>query len=250
MTSGNAAMRPEELLSDLDRLRRQARTDRHAYWFPLVLFGLLTCASVPFYVSYVTQIAPGRAVMWATAPPTLLSGMQAGRNGLLLGWYWALALIAGYLLTYAWYRWHTRRVGLRTPARAFAITGIVLAALAFLGPLLVANLSLPYAPVGLPVGDLWVRGTFAFLIAAAGLWVLAWAERSRALALITLAYTGAALLASLYNVENLLAMLGWSPGYGSASARLAELPNVLLPALVLLAAGTGAFFLRPGPGRA
>src|SRR6266568_6169186 len=117
MTSGNAAMRPEELLSDLDRLRRQARTDRHAYWFPLVLFGLLTCASVPFYVSYVTQIAPGRAVMWATAPPTLLGGMQAGRNGLLLGWYWALALIAGYLLTYAWYRWHTRRVGLRTPAR-------------------------------------------------------------------------------------------------------------------------------------
>src|SRR6266516_1443103 len=176
MTPGNAAMRPEELLSDLDRLRRQARTDRHAYWFPLVLFGLLTCANVPFYVSYVTQIAPGRAVMWATAPPTLL--------------------------------------------------GVVQAALAFLGPLLVANLSLPYGPVGLPVGDLWVRGTFAFLIAAAGLWVLAWAERSRALAIITLAYTGAALLASLYNVENLLAMLGWSPGYGGAGARLAELPNV------------------------
>jgi len=250
MTPGNAAMRPEELLSDLDRLRRQARTDRHAYWFPLVLFGLLTCASVPFYVSEVTQVAPGTAVLRATAPATLLGGMQAGRNGLFLGWYWALALIAGYLLTYAWYRRHTRRVGLRTPARAFAITGIVLAALAFLGPLLVANLSLPYAPVGLPVGDLWVRGTFAFLIAAAGLWVLAWAERSRALAIITLAYTGAALLASLYNVENLLAMLGWSPGYGGAGARLAELPNVLLPAVVLLVAGAGAFFLRPRPDRA
>lgn len=240
---------PEELLSDLARLRRQARTARHAYWFPLVLFGLLTCASVPFYVSGVTQAAPGVAVMRAEAPPTLLGGEQAGRLGTFLGWYWAFALIAGYLLSYAWYRRHQRLVGLRTPARAFAITGIVMASLAFLGPLFVADLQFPYGPVGLPVGDLWVRGTFAFLIAAAGLWLLAWAERSRALAVIALVYTGAALLASLYNVENVLYRLGWNPGYGGAGARLAELPNVLLPALVLLAAGAGAFFLRPRPDR-
>jgi DNA-binding HxlR family transcriptional regulator len=49
-------------------------------------------------------------------------------------------------------------------------------------------------------------------------------------------------------VENLLYPLGWNPGYGSASARLAVLPNVLLPALVLLVAGAGAFLLRPRPG--
>jgi hypothetical protein len=250
MTSGNAALPPQELLSDLARLRREARSARHAYWFPLVLFGLLTCASVPFYVSDVTQTAPGVAVLRVTSPPTLLGGQLAGRNGLFLAWYWALALVAGYLLTYAWYRRHQRRTGIRTPARAFTITGIVLAALAFLGPLLVANLPFRFGPVLLPVEDLWVRGTFAFLIAAAGLWVLAWAERSRALAVITLAYTGAALLASLYNVENLLYSLGWNPGYGSASARLTMLPNVLLPALVLLVAGAGAFFLRPRPGRA
>ena len=249
MASGNA-LTPEELLSDLDRLRRQARSARHAYWFPLVLFGLLTCASVPFYVSDVPPVAQGAAVMRAAAPPSLLGGMMAGHNGIFLGWYWALALIAGYLVTHAWYRRHQRLAGIRTSARAFTITGIVMAALAFLGPLLVANLSFPYPPVGLPVGDLWVRGTFAFLIAAAGLWVLAWAERSRALALITLAYTGAALLACLYNVENLLYRLGWNPGYGSASARLAMLPNVLLPALVLLAAGAGAFVLRPRRVRA
>jgi hypothetical protein len=250
MTSGNAALPPEELLSDLARLRRQARSTRHAYWFPLILFGLLTRASVPFYVADLTQAGVGVAVLRVSAPPTLLGGEQAGRDGLFLAWYWALALVAGYLLTWAWYRRHQRRVGLRTAARAFAVTGIVLAALAFLGPLLLASLSSPYTPVGLPVEDLWVRGTFAFLVAAAGLWVLAWAERSRALAIITLVYTGAALLASLYNVENLLYPLGWNPGYGSASARLAMLPNVLLPALVLLVAGAGAFFLRPRPGRA
>jgi FtsH-binding integral membrane protein len=246
MTSGT----PEELLSDLARLRQQARTARHAYWFPLVLFGLLTCASVPFYVSDVIQPAPGVAILRATPPPTLLGGELAGRNGVFLAWYWAFALVVGHLLTWAWYRQHQRRAGIQTPARAFAITGIVLAALAFLGPLFVTDLSFPYPPVGVPIGDLWVRGTFAFLIAAAGLWVLAWAERSRALALITLAYTGAALLASLYNVENLLYRLGWNPGYGSASARLTMLPNVLLPALVLLIAGAGAFLLRPRPARA
>jgi hypothetical protein len=244
MASGDAALPPEELLSDLARLRRQARTDRHAYWFPLVLFGLLTCASVPLYLADAAQAAPAVAIMRVSAPPSLLGGEMPGHNGILLGWYWAFALTAGYLLTYAWYRRNQLRAGIRTPARAFTITGIVLVAAAFLGPLLAANLSLP---IGLPAGDLWVRGTFAFLIAAAGLWVLAWAERSWGLAVITLVYTGAALLASLYDVENLVYRLGWNPGYGSASARLAELPNVLLPALVLLVAGAGAFFLRPRP---
>jgi len=198
----------------------------------------------------VPQAGAGVAVLQVTSPPTLLGGAQAGRDGLFLAWYWALALVAGYLLTWAWYRrppapgWpqnpgprlrrHRHRAGRPGLPR----------------PLLLASLSSPYIPVGLPVEDLWVRGTFAFLVAAAGLWVLAWAERSRALAVIALAYTGAALLAGLYNVENLLYPLGWNPGYGIASARLAMLPNVLLPALVLLVAGAGAFFLRPRPGRA
>src|SRR5262249_26495585 len=147
MTSGN----PEELLSDLARLRRQARTARHAYWVPLVLFGLLTCASVPFYVSDVTQAGVGVAILRASPPPTLLGGEQAGHNGLVLAWYWALALVAGSLLTWAWYRRHQRRVGLRPPARAFPITGIALAALAFRGPLLAADLPFRPAPVGLPI---------------------------------------------------------------------------------------------------
>lgn len=153
---------PEEILSGLDRLRRQARAARHACWFPLVLFGLLTCASLPFYVSGRIAASPGVVTMTATAPPALLGGEQAGRNGLFLAWYWAFALVTGYLLSYAWYRRHQR----------------------------------------------------------------------------------------LYDVENLLFRLGWNPGNGSWAARLVPLPNVLLPALVLLAAGTGAFLWRPRPGRA
>src|SRR5579859_7110675 len=107
----------------------EARTARHAYWFPLVLFGLLSCASVPFYISATTPPATGVAILRPSAGPSLLGGVMPGRNGNLLGWYWAAALLAGYLLTYAWYRRHTRRVGLRAPARAVTITGIALAAL-------------------------------------------------------------------------------------------------------------------------
>jgi hypothetical protein len=39
---------PADLLGEMRVLRRRARAARHAYWFPLVLFGVLTCASVPF----------------------------------------------------------------------------------------------------------------------------------------------------------------------------------------------------------
>jgi hypothetical protein len=51
---------PEEILADLGRLRRQARAARHAYWFPLVLFGALIAASSPFFVE---QMRP-----WASLP--------------------------------------------------------------------------------------------------------------------------------------------------------------------------------------
>jgi hypothetical protein len=248
MPSDNPSPAPGELLSDLARLRRQARTARHAYWFPLVLFGLLICISAPLYVSSARYAGPGVAILTAQAPPTLLGGLQAGDNAVYLGWYWVIALVAGYLATLLWYRRHGRRAGVQTQARGFVITGITLACLAFLGPLLAAQAPVKPWPGGLPAGDLWIRGTFAFLIAAVGLWVLAWAERSLALAVIALLYTGSALLSSLYDVENLLPGFDGSPG--SLSARLMVLPNVLLPALVLLVAGALAFFLRPKASRA
>jgi len=54
-------------------------------------------------------------------------------------------------------------------------------------------------------------GHVPVLIIAAGLWVLAWAERSRALAVIAAVYTAAALLSSLDNIENVLFRPGWNP---------------------------------------
>jgi hypothetical protein len=103
-----------------------------------------------------------------------------------------------------------------------------------------------------PLVHVWARGSLAFLIIAVGLWVLARAERSRALAVIALAYTAAALLVSLYNVENIPFRLGWNPGRSAFTWQLTILPDVLLPAVVLLLAGLGALIAsrrnRPAAG--
>ena len=220
---------------------------RHGYWFPLVLFGLLTCGAAPLYVAAAAP-PPGSLTYSADTGPILLNGTPFGTSSFYIGWYWTVALVGGYLLTLLWYRRHASRAGVRTPARGYLITGAALTVLALAIPPLtrfVPGLS----RIWLPFGDLWIRGTLAFLIIAAGLWVLAWAERSRALSVIALVYTGAALLASLYNVENILFRLGWNPGQGAFGWQLTALPNVLLPAAVLLAAGLGAFMTqrRTGP---
>lgn len=219
---------PAELLGELAGLRRQARARRHAYWLPLLLFGGLIAAAAPLYVQDF-RFAAGTQ----SGPPTILQ--LAGLGGLASGYvsiYWLFALAGGYWLTYAWYRRHARQVGLVTPARGFLVTGIAVTAIAILA------FTLPLAGFAILPGDLFIRGTFPFLIIAAGLWVLARAERSWALAVIAALYTAAALLASLYNVENIAFRLGWSPSPGQWG--LTVLPGVLLPALILLIAGLGA----------
>ena len=232
-----------DLLAEMKALRSRARTARHAYWFPLVLFGLLICASAPFYV-----LPGGRAggIQGGPALP-ILGGFSGFTTQRFLGYYWLAALLGGLLLTLLWYRGNARRVGLATPARGYIVTTAVLTVLALVIPLLSQVRSprwlswLQYLHVLWP-GDLVLRGTFPFVIIAAGLWVLAWAERSWALAVIAALFTTTALLSSLYDIENVLFRLGWNPPGSDWS--LTSLPNVLLPAFVLLTAGAGAFAVQ------
>jgi hypothetical protein len=234
---------PGDLAGELRALRRRARADRHAYWFPLVLFGLITCGAVPFYL----QGAPtGQDAPSGPALP-VLGGVLTHRY---LGYYWLIALLAGVLLTLLWYRRNARRVGLQTPARGYLITVAVFTGLALAIPPL-SQVRSPHSLRWLHhlqllwPGDLTIRGTVPFVIIAVGLWVLAWAERSRGLAVIAAAYTAAALLASLYDVENVLFRFGWNPAPGQWN--LTALPNALLPALVLLATGAGAYAVQRRP---
>jgi len=218
------------LLDEMRKLRSDARSVRHAYWFPLVLFSLLTFLAVPFYVP--PHVRPGISVGAAGSSAPLLSGGPGFLVQNYLANYWLVALFGGLALTLLWYRRHARQVGMRTPSRGYLITMTVLTGLTVILPLLAQLPKLGFLLMPLP-GDLIIRGTFPFLIIAAGLWVLAWAERSVGLAVIAAVYTGTALLASLYDIESQLGRLGWNTSPG--------VPNVLLPAVVLLIAGAIAF---------
>jgi hypothetical protein len=246
-----ASETPEQLLGAARRARRQARRARHAYWFPLVLFGLLTCASLPFYLRALpiaTAVYPRHPVGHVRGghaqviSPSILRSVYLGGFGALTSghaaYYWLGAMLVGLAGTSLWYRRRGDRVGLRTPSRGFVVTGLVLLALALLIPVVAGrNFGGPLA--FLMPGDLLIRGTFPLVLIGIGLCVLAWAERSIGLALIAAGYLALALVASLYDIENVLYRLGWDINFQTSG-----LPNVVLPALVLLLSGAGAWVVQ------
>jgi hypothetical protein len=240
--AADATGQPDELLGELAALRHRTRTVRHAYWFPLVLFGLIGCGAVPFYLLSVTRPHPGVSA-WTVAPAVpVLAGqgpIDAGRGAVLLGYYWLLALVAGFLLTVAWYRRHARQAGVTSPARAAAITGIALTIAALILPTVALVAGLRWLWLPFP-WFLTIHGMYPFLIIGIGLCVLAHSERSRALAAIAVVYLAAAVLACSYDVENVVARLGYYSGGGWFSV----LPNLALPAGVLLLSGAGAYLIR------
>lgn len=227
--------RPGDLLGEMRAIRDRARRARHAYWFPLILFGVLIGASVPFYLP--RHPAAGASLLRPAPGPAFLQNGYLGGAGLAgyrgAAYYWLGAMLAGIAATVLWYRWHGSRVGLRTAARGYLITGLILVALALLLPLAGGAMALmPYNLVG--------RGTFPFVLIGLGLCYLAWAERSRALAVIAVVFLALAVLANLYNIENVL----WNWFGVPFSMTVGALPNVLLPAVVLLASGAGAIAVQ------
>ncbi len=241
---------PEQLLGEVKAVRRRTRFARHAYWFPLVLFGLLTCASIPFYLQRLPATG-WYGFITVSGPVRYLNSDYLGGfgfeypSGSYLAYYWLAAMLVGLLATAVWYRLRGDRVGLRTPSRGFVITGLVLLVLALLIPVLATFGGVARLAILMP-GDLLARGTFPFVLIGIGLCVLAWAERSVALTLIAAGYLALSLVASLYDIQNLVYRLGWN-----LSPAAAGLPNVVLPALVLLLSGAGAWVVqrrrRPRP---
>jgi len=239
----HAATSPEQLLGAATAARRQARRARHAYWFPLVLFGLLTCASLPFYIERFPRSGASTTSGASFLQSSYLGGFGALTSG-NVAYYWLGAMLAGVAATAVWYRLRGDRIGLRTPSRSFVTTGLVLLVLALVLPVLADHSGDRFA-ILMP-GDLLVRGTFPLVLIGLGLCVLAWAERSVALTVIAAGYLALSLVASLYDIENILYRLGWD-----ISPAISGLPNVVLPALVLLLSGAGTWVVqrrrRPGP---
>jgi hypothetical protein len=230
---------PEQLLGEAAAVRRRTRRARHAYWFPLVLFGLLTCASIPLYI----RSFPTATGVYVVAPvlPSFLRWTYLGGFGFLTNrfivYYWLAAIVLGVAATAGWYRWRGNRVGLRTPTRGYVISGGVLLVLALGIPALAMN-AIPQLRFLMP-GDLLLRGTFPLVLIGVGLCYLAWAERSVALAVIAASFLALSLIASLYDIENVVYRFGWN-----LDPAVSGLPNVVLPALVLLLSGAGAWAVQ------
>lgn len=264
------------LLSELDDLRYRARVDRHAYVFPLFLFGALILLSPLVYLPAESQGHPGDQGPFPPFVPNLAIFLRYPE---LVGWYWMATVVGGLWLTSWWYRRQARRRGVETDVRgAAAAAGAALFGLVLWEPLLSAVLretvgNLRSAPaVNLPIlfgsaalsaaalvlargrpaalfagaflaavafgaiGVYLLNGYAALLAIGVALLVLAWWERSGLLLAVALAF----LVASAPAIHgNALGLYGQTSSLGADPRRLAFF-SVLAPGVVLLVGGVVA----------
>jgi hypothetical protein len=97
--------------------------DRNGYWFPMLLFGLLTLLAPLLYRP--SQLPTGTAYLWdpAMASQSVVSGLafaplqQFGTSDAALGdpmsvaLYWFCVVMFGPLITLGWYHLRARRLG-------------------------------------------------------------------------------------------------------------------------------------------
>jgi hypothetical protein len=266
------------LLDDMAALRRRTRQDGHAYWLPLLLFGVLILAGSLAYqgkVGYPNYDDP----IWHigglyVAPLRLFSDVfTAGGDATVTGLYWVAVTVVGALATLGWYRWRAARTGLRIRTRPYLLSvlaglvivlvvvplgsswtiqllgddalGIWVSAAALVVGIVIAVLGrrrVVFLVIGaliamVAAGNLdtvaTLQGRGGLLVIAIGLLGLAWMERSALCGTVAALYTLAALLANLYNMENVFYRL-----FGfSDNATAAAFDNLLLPGLVLIVGG-------------
>ena len=220
---------PAQLVEQLRLLSKRTSAAARAYWLPLILFGALICGSLPFYEKLGAQGSSTRFYRGGDVTTAHLIKVEVTA----LGYYWQLALLAGVLLTAWWYRWRGRHSGLRTPARGFLVTGLVISELVLLVPLLIGQSgSLGVARL---VHDTHQSGPLVIIAALLG--TLAWAEHSRALAIITGVFLVVALVVCQFTNGGLAG--------GTTGVVLNHLATLRLigsvPGLVLLAAGAATW---------
>lgn len=237
MTSG-----PAQALADTP-------AGRPGYWFPPALFGLIVAASVPLHaaepgtppflggwVSYapLTRSVSGSAAYNSTLSVLVYRG--GGPSGVPGGWYWTGALTGAFLLTTLWYRRTGGGTGRAPLGWWYLVTGLALTVLITAVPVL----AMPRAsiPAWIWLDRQWGTGTFALLVIAVGLGLLAWLTRGRILVIIALAYTAAALAAdwpALYAAPAVLLRPSGDPV--QTLAYLARPPQPSSVTMLLLALG-------------
>lgn len=166
---------PRRLLSSTRELAQRVRKAQRATWFPLLVLALVTFAAIP-----VLRFGARHAGTCSAVPGGKICTIYSDQQFI----YWPIALVLAYAVIAAFYIRRSHAQGVETRVRPYAIAGIVIAvALTALALWEVHN---PPSPNGL--SSLPYRVATPACAIGLGLLVLAWAERSRALLLLTFAY--------------------------------------------------------------
>lgn len=175
---------PRRLLSNTRELAQRVRKDQRATWFPLLVFAALTFAAIP------VRRYSGHHLTCRAMPAGPIC--RAYTNADLI--YWPIVLVLAYAAIVAFYIRRSRARGVGTRVRPYVVAGIIIA---------VALSATAFWEFHHPLADqgwLGLNGGLLNRLASPGaaiglaLLVLAWAERNRALLLLTLAYLAVVLV--------------------------------------------------------
>jgi hypothetical protein len=181
---------PSRVLSNMHELARRVRREQRATWFPLLVFAVLTFASIP------VRRYSGHHLDCLAVPRVCRVYSDAEFV------YWPIALVLAYVAIAAFYIRRSRARGIETRVRPYAIAGIIIA-VALTGVALWEAHMTP-APGGQNLAGLIGFGHgVANPESAIGLalLVLAWAERNRALLILTAAYLAVVLVPITFGWE-------------------------------------------------
>lgn len=177
---------PRRLLSSTRELAQRVRKEQRATWFPLLVFAAVTFAAIPVLRYSGHHLGPCAA----TGPGMKVCTVYPNAQFV----YWPIALVLAYAAIAAFYMHRSRVRGIGTRVRPYAIAGAIIA-VALTGAALWEVHVAPSAGVRTVMGlSGFGRGLASEVPIGLALLVLAWAERNRALLVLTLGYLAVVLL--------------------------------------------------------
>jgi hypothetical protein len=183
---------PRRLLSSTHELAQRVRKEQRATWFPLLVFAAVTFAAIPVLRYSGRHLGPCAA----TGPGLKVCTVYPNAQFV----YWPIALVLAYVAIAAFYIHRSRARGIETRVRPYAIAGIIVAVTLAGAALWLVHVA-PSASVRHLMGlSGFGRGLASEVPIGLALLVLAWAERNRALLLLTLAYLAVVLLPITFRI--------------------------------------------------
>lgn len=217
MPAGDA---PQELLAETRALTRRVQVAQRGAWFPLLVFGAVTFAAIPFnrYGPHAINCGAagrgGRACI-AYSVPAL--------------WFWPVAIAVGYVaIGWFYFRRSTAR-GVGTRVRPYVAVGLLVTLLATTWTLW-AHAHPAFQAGSLGIGPGHATSEFLYRIASpasaigVALVLLAWIERTWAALAVTSAYL-------------VVAVTTVGIGHFAHPSPWAFLPHLLIDGTVLLVGG-------------